>query len=91
VNFSEAEIPFLFLLVWLTSWIVCEVEKKQMDIVTRTRIALAIMGVAIGLLAGLLATTVDFSALGINLWLILAIVTVFDVVILIVAHRRGKL
>ena len=62
-----------------------------MNIVTRTGIALAIMAVAMGLLAGLLAATVDFSALGINLWLILAIVIVFDIVILIVAHRRGKL
>ena len=58
-----------------------------MNIVTRTGIALAIMAVAMGLLAA----TVDFSALGINLWLILAIVIVFDIVILIVAHRRGKL
>jgi len=62
-----------------------------MNSVTRTGIALAIMAVAMGLLAGLLAATVDFSALGINLWLILAIVIVFDIVILIVAHRRGKL
>ena len=62
-----------------------------MNIVTRTGIALAIIAVAMGLLAGLLAATVDFSALGINLWLILAIVIVFDIVILIVAHRRGKL
>ncbi|MCJ7560688.1 hypothetical protein MUO79_08765 [Candidatus Bathyarchaeota archaeon] len=66
-------------------------EKTQMNSVTRTGIALAIMAVAMGLLAGLLAATVDFSALGINLWLILAIVIVFDIVILIVAHRRGKL
>jgi hypothetical protein len=62
-----------------------------MNIVTRTGIALAVMAVVMGLLAGLLAATVDFSALGINLWLILAIVIVFDIVILIVAHRRGKL
>ena len=62
-----------------------------MNSVTRIEIALAIMAVAMGLLTGLLAATADFSALGINLWLILAIIIVFDILILIVAHRRRKL
>ena len=43
-----------------------------------------------GILAGVSAKTVDFSALGINLWLILAIVIVLDSVILILAYKKGR-
>jgi hypothetical protein len=62
-----------------------------MGVALKTKIVLAIMGIAMGVLAGLLVGTFDFTPYMIALLIILAMVVIIDILLLYVAHRKGKL
>jgi uncharacterized membrane protein len=52
---------------------------------------LIIVGIAMGVLAGLLVVTFDFSPYKTTLLIILAVVGLIDIILIGLAYKRGKL
>lgn len=62
-----------------------------MDSSYKTGIALAVIALATGVLAGFLVVTVDFSSVGVYLWVALVVAVIVTFVMVVLTYKRGKI
>lgn len=59
-------------------------------IALKTGVALAIIAIAFGIIAGVLVITIDFTSIQIYLWIALIGAIVFGTIMSVIAYKKGK-
>lgn len=59
-------------------------------ITLKTGVALAIIAIAFGIIAGFLVITIDFTSIQIFLWIALIGAIVFGTIMSVIAYKKGK-